>query len=82
MPLAAGVIVAVYLSPEPDKPVTEPLLTERSLRSKPVIEVEKRTLTSNAPFCTVAGENEFTYAWHRYYTVTESIWFVTELHPV
>ena len=37
---------------------------------------------THEPFCTVAGESEFAYAWHRYYSVTESIWFVTELHPV
>ena len=37
---------------------------------------------THEPFCTVAGEREWTYPWHRYYTDTESIWLAIELHPV
>ena len=37
---------------------------------------------THEPFCRVAGENEWAYPWHRYYTDTESIWLAIELHPV
>ncbi len=37
---------------------------------------------THEPFCTVAGEKEWAYPWHRYYTDTESIWLAIELHPV
>ena len=37
---------------------------------------------THEPFCRVAGENEWAYPWHRYYTNTESIWLAIELHPV
>lgn len=37
---------------------------------------------THEPFCRVAGEKEWAYPWHRYYTDTESIWLAIELHPV
>ena len=37
---------------------------------------------THEPFCRVAGEDEWAYPWHRYYTDTESIWLAIELHPV
>ena len=37
---------------------------------------------THEPFCRVAGETEWAYPWHRYYTDTESIWLAIELHPV
>ncbi|MCR4265835.1 hypothetical protein [Nitratireductor sp. ZSWI3] len=37
---------------------------------------------THEPFCRVTGANEWTYPWHRYYTVREGIWLAIELHPL
>ncbi|KAA0594870.1 hypothetical protein J2848_004492 [Azospirillum lipoferum] len=36
---------------------------------------------SHDPFCRVAGDNRWTYPWHRYYADTECVWLAIELHP-
>lgn len=36
---------------------------------------------SHDPFCRVAGPNQWTYPWHRYYADTDSVWLAVELHP-